>query len=244
MRILRLGVSEIATRHLDQNLHILGEESTNDHISSDEGSKPVNDFKEGPTLHPADTNAAAEEIDPELAVNLNMEKAAAIFEDVGLPEDDQWDLIAAHEYRFCSQHGEVEWLLEYADRWMHSSDFGSEWAETALEAGLQKYQSRHNGDNMSPRSAQADCVDGLWSQVDTPIQKGVFDGKAVYLVRWKLRWTSERDIDNDNGWVQASFQSQNERRNRRRSPRAELAPTDVTRKIEGMMRVINIEDLL
>lgn len=68
-------------------------------------------------------------------------------EDVGVPKDGKWDLVAAHEHRFCFQHRFVEWLLEYAERWMYPSDFkvrGAEdseeeisVAEAALEAKLQ-----------------------------------------------------------------------------------------------------------
>jgi hypothetical protein len=62
-------------------------------------------------------------------------------EDVDMPNDGKWDLIAAHEFRFCFQHGEDEWLLESDNNWMHASDFNIPGADAALEAKLQKYES-------------------------------------------------------------------------------------------------------
>jgi hypothetical protein len=53
-------------------------------------------------------------------------------ENVGTPIDNKWDLIAAHERRFCFDHGEDEWLLEYADRWMYPNDFSFGGAEVTL----------------------------------------------------------------------------------------------------------------
>jgi hypothetical protein len=63
-------------------------------------------------------------------------------EDVGVPEDGKWKLIAAHESRFCFQHGEDEWLLESENKWMDPGDFNIPRAEAVLDAKLQKYNSK------------------------------------------------------------------------------------------------------
>lgn len=195
VRVLRLEVSEIAARHWSQNWQALGEKSTADNTFSDEDSTPRNVFKDGSGSLSAD--AAVEEINSESTVNFKMEKVVRIFEDIGVPEDGQWDFVAVHGYRFCPQHKEVEYLLEYADKWMRPSDFGFEEAEVELEAMLQEYESRHNKNNVSIHLSQTNCRDGLWSQVDTPIQSGVSDGEAVYLLHWKLFWTFMSDINYD-----------------------------------------------
>jgi len=57
-------------------------------------------------------------------------------EDIGVPADELWDH-EAYDYRFCSDHGESEYLLGTADRWMYLSDFDIPDAEATLEAMLQ-----------------------------------------------------------------------------------------------------------
>ena len=133
----------------------------------------------------------------QLATIPNVERVVQNFDDVGVPQDGKWDHIAAHESRFCVQHGEEEWLLQSVDRWMFPSDFNISGAETALEAKLQRYQSRQWSDY---RASQADCDGDLGSHIDTPVQRGEFEGKVIYLIRWKLCWTRRSDID-DMTWV-------------------------------------------
>ena len=77
--------------------------------------------------------------------------------DVDVPNDGKWDVIAAHEARFCFQHGEDEWLLESENKWMDPSDFDIPGAEAELEAKLQKYKSNRSGPREPAIVAQPHC---------------------------------------------------------------------------------------
>jgi hypothetical protein len=68
------------------------------------------------TLHDVNSQCA-------LSPNIAIETVLQNIEDVGVPEDDKWDLVNAHEYRFCVQHEEDEWLLESVHTWMYPSDW-------------------------------------------------------------------------------------------------------------------------
>ena len=176
----------------------------------------------------------------QLTIIPNIETVIQNLDHVGVPQDGKWDHIAAHESRFCFQHMEEEWLLQSVDRWMLPSDFNFSRAETTLEAKLQKYESRRRNEKIH-HASRADCDDDLWSHVDTPIQRGEFDDRVVYLIRWKLCWTRQSDID-DMSWVRSSFQEQNERINRRRSTRVDDTTPKRMAKMKEMMVVVNIED--
>jgi len=169
----------------------------------------------------------------------NVEIVLPRLEDVGFPKDREWSYIAAHESRFCFHHGEWEWLLQSVDRWMSPAEFNVSNAETALAAKLQKYEMRQGTEQRHHRASQADCHGGIWSHVDTPIQRGEVGGNLVYLIRWKFCWTRQSDIG-DMSWVLSSFQAQNKRINRRHSARVETTAPEMTTKMEGMMRVYNI----
>jgi hypothetical protein len=164
-------------------------------------------------------------------------------QDVGVPNDGKWDVIAAHEARFCFQHGEDEWLLECENKWMDSSDFDIPGAEAELEAKLQKYKSNPWDLNRYHLHRQAECDGNLWSQVDTPIQKRELGDRVIYLIRWKLCWTLQSYID-DMSWVRSSFKAQNDRIKRRRSSRLEeMAPKRAAGR-EAVMVVVNLDDWL
>ena len=164
-------------------------------------------------------------------------------EHVGVPNDGKWDLIAAHEFRFCFQHGEDEWLLESENKWMDPSDFNIPGAEAALEAKLQKYDSSPWDLNRYRRASQAECYGNLWSHIDTPIQRGKLGDTVIYLIRWKLCWTPKSNID-DMDWVRSSFNAQNERIPRRRSARVEKTAPERAAKREAMMVVVNLDNWL
>ena len=164
-------------------------------------------------------------------------------EDVGLPNDGKWDLIAAHESRFCFQHEEDEWLLESKNKWMDPSDFNIPGAEAALEAKLQKYDSSPRDLNRYRLASKAECYGNLWSHIDTPIQRGNLGDKVIYLIRWKLCWTPQSHIGDVN-WARSSFNTQNERIQRRRSARVEKTAPERAAKRESMMVVVKLEDWL
>jgi hypothetical protein len=164
-------------------------------------------------------------------------------EDVGVPQDGKWDLVNAHEFRFCVQHEEDEWLLESDRRWMYPNDFNTSGAEAALEAKFQRYQSDPWDLNIYRPASRAECNGDLWSHVDTPVQRGKVGDEAVYLIRWKLCWTRQSHID-DIGWVQSSFKAQNERIKRRRSARVEKTASSRVTKRKAMMVVFKLDQYL
>jgi hypothetical protein len=164
-------------------------------------------------------------------------------DDIGVPTDGEWETKVAYDCRFCTQHGEDEWLLEGVNRWMYPSDFNTPEAEVVLEAKLLSYESKPYPLQQYHHASRAECNDTLWSQIDTPIKRGKFGDKVIYLIRWKLFWTLQSDID-DMDWVRSSFNAQNKRIRRRRSDRvAKMAPGTAAKK-KAMMVVVNLEDLL
>jgi hypothetical protein len=164
-------------------------------------------------------------------------------DDVGLPADGNWDHDAAYQQRFCSNHGETEWLLGTPHRWMRPSDFKISGAEAKLEAKLHEYEKNPWEFQAHSRVFQAECDRDLWSHVDVPMKKGNFQDGVVYLIRWKVCWTPESNID-DMDWVRASYKANNARLNCRRSLRAESTATTRAAKNQGIMAVVGLEDLL
>jgi hypothetical protein len=164
-------------------------------------------------------------------------------EDIGVPKDGNWDHIAAHERRFCIDHEEDEWLLQSVNRWMYASNFDISKAETVLEAKLQEYNKSAWDLKAHLPTSRAECYGDLLSHIDTPIKKQEFEGKLVYLIRWKYCWTPQSHI-NDMSWVQSTFNAQNEQIGRRCSKRIRETTEEQAKKREAMMVVVNIEDWL
>jgi hypothetical protein len=79
-------------------------------------------------------------------------------DDIDLPTDNKWDLVTAHEKRFCFDHGEDEWLLEYAERWMDPSDFGVIGAEERLTDRLHTYHSVKLSSKPHKPASRAECT--------------------------------------------------------------------------------------
>lgn len=136
---------------------------------------------------------------------------------IGIPADQQWGWVSVCERKICYIHGEHEWLLLFADRWMRPSDFNIGKAETKLEAKLQKYQREPWSRNPA---SQADCGTTLWSHLDTPTQRGKSGDEIIYLCRWKSCWTPGTDIG-DVDWMKDCFRKQAQQSGRRRSTRIE-----------------------
>lgn len=149
----------------------------------------------------AEIDAAEHEIQPTRTSSETGSKAASEgaiqhTEDVGIPINKKWGVVAAHERRFCFDHGKNEWLLEYNDSWMSPGDFNFSGAEVTLKKMLQDYQSNTFTSKSHKRASPAECKCRLWSEVDIPMQHDDIEDK--YLIRWKRRWTPESDIDDLN----------------------------------------------
>jgi hypothetical protein len=91
------------------------------------------------------------------------------------------------------------------------------------------------------QASRAECNHRLWSQVDTRVQQDNIRDKAIYLIRWKLCWTAQSNVD-DLRWVHASQKAQN--RERRGSERVKETTEATIAMREKMMVVVNLEDLL
>ena len=160
--------------------------------------------------------------------------------DAGAPIDGTWDIVAAHEQRFCFEHWEVEWLLEYADRWMYPADFDVDEAEAKLNVKFEQYQ-RAPEDWMSSRCAsRAECNCSLWSQIDTSTQKRAAEDTVAYHIRWKLFWTPQSTVD-DLDFVQSSYKTKNEGLGRRQSARVQDTAAARAAKREEMRIVVDLE---
>jgi hypothetical protein len=160
---------------------------------------------------------------------------------VGIPIDRKWGFVAAHERRFCFDHGKDEWLLEYNDRWMSPSDFNFSGAEVTLEKMLRDYQSSAFTSNSHKRTSPAECNCSLWSEVDTPVQHDDIGNK--YLIQRKWRWTPESEIDDLDG-VRASYKAQNMMIKRRCSARVEKTDKARVANRKSMMVVVELEKWL
>jgi len=78
---------------------------------------------------------------------------------------------------------------------MFAADFNVGGADTALATMLQEYEGRQGIEEVHHGAPEADCHDDLGSHIDTPIQRGKFEGQDVYLIQWKLCWTPQSNID-------------------------------------------------
>lgn len=160
-------------------------------------------------------------------------------EDIGLPSDGIWDYYAAYEQRFCYDHGEFEYLLETANRWISSNDLGIPGAEVKLENLLQ--------DKVGPsifnpyaRRCQAECHASLHAQIYSIMEKREDATSTLYLAKFRAFWTPGGSKIDDQGLLAASLES-NQRWHCRRSPR--LAETVGKREkiYEKVMMVVNLE---
>lgn len=155
-------------------------------------------------------------------------------DDIGLPEDGIWDHDASYQERFCFDHGEPEWLLGTPDRWMRPRDFTISGAEAQLEAKLQEYNRTPWGFQARSRLFQAECSHSLWYHMDVPIKEAKFEDEVVYLIRWKVCWTPESNI-NDMQWVRMSYKANNTGLECRRSARIESTATDLVVDIGNLL---------
>ena len=162
---------------------------------------------------------------------------------IGLPKHDEWALVTARERRFCTDHGEEEWLLQYQDRWMYHTDFGVKDAYKMLESRLDKYTPTTRDQKSALPASQAGCRNRLWSQVDTPIKRGTVAGKPIFLIRWKLQWTPESMVNNLK-WARAAFRKVNKVTRRRQSSRVVESPSQRAARRKALMMVANLEDWL
>ncbi|KIW18211.1 hypothetical protein PV08_02499 [Exophiala spinifera] len=136
---------------------------------------------------------------------------------VGLSPDKVWDHNVAYDRRFCYNHGETEYLLGTADRWMSPRDFDIRDAEGALEAMLQKHKDNPSEFQPHSRRCQAECWGILFSHVHSVLDKRGDGDRHLFLVRWKACWTPESYII-DQDWIAASLEA-NKNPNCRRRPR-------------------------
>ena len=75
---------------------------------------------------------------PLLDASSDVQKGPSLeLEDVGLPSDGARDHEAAYRHRFGFDHGQLEYLLGVADRWMYTEDLELCNAEEALGTMLQ-----------------------------------------------------------------------------------------------------------
>ncbi|KAK5527652.1 hypothetical protein LTR23_011232, partial [Exophiala sp. CCFEE 6169] len=199
------------------------------------------------TLHPSNTDAEedspsstihGQEIQGE-ALYVEGESSLPHLEDVGLPRDGVWDHDAAYDCRFCFDHGETEYLLGTADRWMPSSDFDVPEAEAALEAMLKKHKDDPSEFQPHSRRCQAECWGILYSHIYSVLDKREDSDRVLYLVRWKACWTPESHIV-EKDWIAASLEA-NKNWHCRRSTRLRGSFNDRKKKYEEMMVVVNLE---
>jgi hypothetical protein len=94
---------------------------------------------------------------------------------------------AAYDRRFSFDHGETEYLLGTASRWMPPGDSDIPDTEAVLEAMLQKQKADPSEFKSRLRRCQAECWGNLYSHIHSVIDKREDGDRVLYLVRWKTR---------------------------------------------------------
>lgn len=159
--------------------------------------------------------------------------------DAGVPPDGLWDHDAAYNQRYCFDHGETEYLLGTADRWMSPGDFRIPDAQTILEILLQRHDCNPAEFDPYLRRCHAECWGNLYDHVHSVINRREQDGGSWYLVKWKACWTPESNID-DRAWIAASLKA-NRNPQCRRSTRTEDGFAERKKKYDQIMVVVNLE---
>jgi hypothetical protein len=162
-------------------------------------------------------------------------------EDVGMLTDNKWELVAAHERRFCFSHKEDEWLLEYAERWMYPSDFSISGAEVTLKDKLQKYLLAGSNSRPHKQALRAECNHSLWSQVTLQSSRTYQrQGRPFDPVEIVLDYSEQRRrFELGTRFTKA----RNREVQRRRSERVKETAEATMAKREKMMVVVDLEDL-
>jgi hypothetical protein len=126
---------------------------------------------------------------------------------VGIPKDGAWDQFTAFISRHCVEHGK-EHLLGCYPRWMRPRDLhpSPEKMKEELATMLQGYQKDPYDFKTLSSRFQSDCQSTLWSQIETPIEESRCGDDLIYLIRWKLCWTPDKNID-DLSWVMTSHRA-------------------------------------
>ena len=198
-----------------------------------------------PTFHRSTSNAAANSSRPasrgQQAQDGRVEMVEAGFcpplEDVGIPRDGVWDHDAAYKSRFCYDHGQMEYLLGTADRWMAPGDFRV--PEAVLEARFHRHRKSPAKFRPHARRCQAECRGSLFSHIYSVIdRRGGGDG-TLYRVQWKACWTPESNIV-DKDWIASSLEI-NKNSLWRHSTRLENSVEERKKSYEKMMVVVNLE---
>ena len=158
--------------------------------------------------------------------------------DIGIPKDDEWEIVDAHEKRYCYFHGCQEWLISFRDTWMHAEDFKISKACETLAAELEGHQKGRNPLNQQP--ATADCQASLWLQKHTPIGSKELDGSILFEIRWKLQWIPERNIK-DLEWLRKRYRENIRTQGLRRSVRIEREADSHAERKEAIMEVISLD---
>ena len=185
-----------------------------------------------------DQNAATPSLS-DAETTVRWKNMSPIPQEVGLPPDGRWDHNAAYNNRYCFQHGEDEFHLDTGTRWMLPTDFKLPYAKGRLQLMLEQFNRCNSVFDPHSRRHQAECTSGLWSQIDSVIQRSTLDGQPLYLIRWKACWTPRSCIDNDD-WLQASLRA-NRNPQRQRSSRVEQTAEARSKKNEEIMRVLRLD---
>ncbi len=127
------------------------------------------------------------------------------------------------------------------DRWMFSRDFDIRNAEAALEVLQQKHQKTLSRFGPHARRCQAECRRGLYSHAHEVVDKGRLGDKTLDLVRWKVCWAPESNID-DQDWVKASREVNKDPR-RRQSTRLTNSAAEEMLKYKDIMMVVKLDEI-
>ena len=127
--------------------------------------------------------------EPPGAATGEIDSSSPVPEDTGLSPDGRWFNDAAYDWRFClPDHGELEYFLGPADRWLSPAELEIPDAETVLDDMLHKNRNRPSQFDPHLRPHQAECRGVLYSQLYSVLQKREHSGWILFQVQGRPSW--------------------------------------------------------
>lgn len=161
-------------------------------------------------------------------------------ESAGLPPDGLWDYDAVYGRRFCSTHGQTEYLLGTADTWIRPDDIDIPNAEFTLKARLEKWKKGLPMFDPFSRRCQAECQGTLYSHMYAVVDAREIENRTEYKLKWRTCFTPEGNIP-DKAQVAALLERSDRNRCCRRSKRLRNSSERMEEYYRKLMLVINVE---
>jgi hypothetical protein len=162
------------------------------------------------------------------------------FNEIGLPQNGSWEWESVLKKRYCFDHEEHKFLIQYKYRWMRPSDFSSPKAQDALEAKFEAYLKSPWTLDPLCLASQANCRSSYLSHVDAPIEQTMVDEEYVYQIQWLYSWTRQSNIDDPEA-ARSKYEDYLDSQGRRRSHQIMANAAQTLAGWEKVMEVVRIQ---